>query len=332
MMRLTSLLAAGILSVGLLAGCGSTPASTPPDETTSYTEPPLPANAELVTETPTPTPTTNTPAPPQPDCDDPTASLRPVADPAQRVGPNIDAIRARGRLIVGLDTGSNLFSFRDPMTGAIVGFDVDIAREIARDLLGDPDLLEYRTLGSAERERALQNNTVDVVTKTMTITCARRQKVDFSTVYFLAHQRVLATMDSGIESLDDLAGKRVCVVDGTTSKDNILAYQPQAQLLTVSSWADCLVVLQQRQVDAISTDDSVLAGLAVQDPYLRVVGPPISDEPYGVGIGKGKDDLTRFVNATLERIRADGTWNAAYDRWLTVLGPSPSPPAPRYQD
>ena len=190
-MRLTSLLAAGMLTVGLLAGCGTAPGATPPDETTSYTEPPLPANAELITETPTPSPTTNTPAPPQPDCDDPTASLRPVADPAQRVGPNIDAIRARGRSDRRPRHGSNLFSFRDPMTGAIVGFDVDIAREIARDLLGDPNLLEYRTLGSAERERALQNNTVDIVTKTMTITCARRQKVDFSTVYFLAHQRVL---------------------------------------------------------------------------------------------------------------------------------------------
>jgi polar amino acid transport system substrate-binding protein len=257
------------------------------------------------------------------------ASLRP-GDISS--GPNIDAIRARGRLLVGLDTGSNLFSFRDPVSGSIEGFDVDIAKEIAKDLLGDREKVEYRILGSADRETALENNTVDVVAKTMTINCARRQRVSFSTVYYQANQRVLVVKGSGIGGIADLAGKRVCVVTGTTSLQHIQQQQPAATILTVPTWADCLVVLQQRQVDAVSTDDSILAGLAQQDPYIEVVGGSISPEPYGIGVGKNKDDLVRFANKTLERIRADGTWNQVYDRWLTVLGPSPGPPSPRYQD
>ncbi|KQY39760.1 ABC transporter substrate-binding protein [Nocardia sp. Root136] len=318
-MRRGRVLAALVL-VGLLAGCSDS--TTTPAERGVYSEPPLPAKA-IPIGTDTPVPATG-----GEQCGDPTASLR----PSTASGPTIDAIRARGRLIVGLDAGSNLFSFRDPLSGRIVGFDADIAREIARDLLGNPDLIEYRSLASEERERALQDHTVDLIAKTMTITCERRQRVAFSTVYLRADQRVLAVKDSGIGGLADLAGKRVCVVRGTTSLDHIRRDQPAATILTVPTWADCLVVLQQRQVDAVSTDDSILAGLAAQDPYTEVVGGSISAEPYGIGIPKGDDDLVRFVNATLERIRNDGAWTRIHRRWLATLGETPSPPAPKYQD
>ncbi|MFD6271172.1 glutamate ABC transporter substrate-binding protein [Nocardia asteroides] len=309
-----------LAAAALVGGCSdSTPA---PDDHTVYSEPPLPAKAiPIGTDTPVP-------ARAGEQCGDPTASLR----PSTARGPRIDAIRARGRLVVGLDAGSNLFSFRDPLTGRIVGFDADIAREIARDLLGNPDLIEYRSLASEERERALQDHTVDLIAKTMTITCERRQRVAFSTVYLRADQRVLAVKNSGINGLADLAGKRVCVARGTTSLDHIRRDQPAATILTVPTWADCLVVLQQRQVDAVSTDDAILAGLAAQDPYTEVVGDSISAEPYGIGIPKGDDDLVRFVNATLERIRNDGTWLRIHRRWLATLGETPSPPAPTYQD
>ncbi|MDJ0111300.1 transporter substrate-binding domain-containing protein, partial [Rhodococcus erythropolis] len=93
-----------------------------------------------------------------------------------------------------------------------------------------------------------------------------------------------------------------------------------------------LVVLQQGQVDAISTDDTILAGLASQDPYLMMVGGSLGVEPYGIGVNKDNPDLVRFVNGTLERIRGDGTWNRIYDRWLSVLGPSPGPPPAVYRD
>ncbi len=132
------------------------------------------------------------------DCDR-TASLRPFDNKAE-ADAAVANIRNRGRLIVGLDIGSNLFSFRDPITGEITGFDVDIAGEIARDIFGTPSQVEYRILSSADRIAALQNNQVDVVVKTMTITCERKKLVNFSTVYLNANQRILAPRDSTISA------------------------------------------------------------------------------------------------------------------------------------
>jgi polar amino acid transport system substrate-binding protein len=262
---------------------------------------------------------------------DRTASLRPFASRIE-ADAAVAAIRKRGRLLVGLDIGSNLFSFRDPVTGEISGFDVDIAAEVARDIFGDPTAVEYRILSSAERIAALQNNAVDIVVKTMTITCERREKVNFSTTYFTAYQRILAPRESDIAGPEDLPGKRVCVARGTTSLKTVQQIDPPPAIVTVVTWADCLVALQQHEVDAVSTDDAILAGLVTQDPYLHIVGENMAEEPYGIGINLTNTALVRFVNGTLQRIRNDGTWDNLYRRWLSVLGPAPAPPTPRYLD
>ncbi|MCW1958560.1 MAG: glutamate ABC transporter substrate-binding protein [Mycobacterium sp.] len=271
--------------------------------------------------------------PPDPGKDtcDRTASLRPFSTKAE-ADAAVAAIRDRKRLLVGLDVGSNLFSFRDPVSGVITGFDVDIAGEVARDIFGDPSAVEYRILSSADRIAALQNNTVDIVVKTMTMTCERRKQVNFSTTYFLAAQRILAPQESDIAKPSDLSGKRVCVASGTTSLRRVQEIDPPPRVVTVVSWADCLVALQQREVDAVSTDDAILAGLVSQDPYLHIVGETMAEEPYGIGINLANTGLVRFVNGTLERIRSDGTWDTLYRKWLTVLGPAPTPPTPRYVD
>jgi polar amino acid transport system substrate-binding protein len=264
------------------------------------------------------------------DCN-PTASLRPFPNKAE-ADAAVAGIRSRGRLIVGLDIGSNLFSFRDPITGEITGFDVDIAGEIARDIFGGPGHVEYRILSAEERITALQKSQVDVVVKTMTITCERRKLVNFSTVYLDANQRILAPRDSPIVKVADLSGKRVCVARGTTSLRRIREIAPPPVIVSVVNWADCLVALQQREIDAVSTDDSILAGLVEEDPYLHIVGPNMATQPYGVGMNLDNTGLVRFVNGTLERVRNDGTWNTLYRKWLSVLGPAPAPPIPRYVD
>ncbi|WP_420110136.1 glutamate ABC transporter substrate-binding protein [Mycolicibacter arupensis] len=287
--------------------------------------PPTPAGMEELAPEP--------PRPPEPSTDDcdATASLRPFRTKAE-ADAAVAKIRHRGRLIVGLDIGSNLFSFRDPITGEITGFDVDIAGEVARDIFGTPTQVEYRILASAERIAALEKSEVDIVVKTMSITCGRRELVNFSTVYLVANQRLLVPRDSAIRRAADLSGKRVCVAQGTTSLRRIRNISPAPIIVSVVNWADCLVALQQRQVDAVSTDDSILAGLMSQDPYLHIVGPSLDEEPYGIGINLNNTGLVRFVNGTLERIRRDGTWNTLYRKWLTVLGPAPLPPTPRYSD
>jgi polar amino acid transport system substrate-binding protein len=314
----------GALAAALvLAGCGQ------PESLTVATVPTLPPPTPVGMQQMSPEP----PLPPDTtsqDCN-PTASLRPFATKAEADAAVAD-IRARGRLIVGLDIGSNLFSFRDPITGEITGFDVDIASEIARDIFGAPSHVEYRILSSEERITALQRSEVDVVAKTMTITCDRRKQVNFSTVYLDANQRILAPRDTPIVKVSDLSGKRVCVARGTTSLHRIREITPPPVIVSVVNWADCLVALQQREIDAISTDDSILAGLVEEDPYLHIVGPNMATQPYGIGINLDNTALVRFVNGTLERIRRDGTWNTLYRKWLTVLGPAPAPPTPRYLD
>ncbi len=321
--RPTRTLCAALAAATVLAGCGQSgamvvaPAPALP--------PPTPAGMQEMPPQP--------PLPPDKTADDcnPTASLRPFDNPVD-ADAAVANIRARGRLIVGLDIGSNLFSFRDPITGEIVGFDVDVAAEVARDIFGNPSQVEYRILSSAERITALQKAEVDVVVKTMTITCERRKQVNFSTVYLDAAQRILASRDSPITKPADLSGKRVCVAKGTTSLHRIREIAPPPIVVEVVNWADCLVTLQQRQVDAVSTDDSILAGLVSQDPYLHIVGPNMGTQPYGIGVKLENTGLVRFVNGTLERIRRDGTWNTLYRKWLTVLGPAPVPPSPRYSD
>ena len=308
--------------VGLVAGCG--PSAAPVSVSVSPVNP-FPAGATEVTAAP---------AAGNANCDR-EASLRPGRLPppgAMPAGSTMAAIAERGRLIVGVDQNTYLFGFRNPATGQLEGFDIDIAREIARSIFGDPDRIQLRVVDASQRESALQNGEVDLVVRTYSITCERKQKVAFSTVYFNANQKVLSVKGSGIESFQALSGLRVCAVSGTTSLAKLFELNPPPKVFGASTWTDCLLMLQQGQVDAISTDDVVLRGLAHQDPNVNVVGESVAVEPYGIGIKRGNDDLVRFVNGVLDKIRDDGTWQQLYQARLQELGPSPGPPAPRYED
>src|SRR5690242_1664355 len=199
------LLCIAVAAATVLSGCGKTEfTGTPPVPTLA---PPTPAGMQELAPEPPQRPDSSENA-----CDR-TASLKPFPTKAE-ADAAVAGIRGRGRLIVGLDVGSNLFSFRDPITGEITGFDVDVAGEIARDIFGTPSQVEYRILSSADRIKALQNNDVDIVVKTMTITCERRKQVAFSTPYLIANQRILAPRDSAISQASDLSGKRVCAAKG----------------------------------------------------------------------------------------------------------------------
>lgn len=259
---------------------------------------------------------------------DATASLRPSSAP----GPTVDALRRRGRVVVGIDQNSNPLSFRDPITGELEGFLVDLSREIVRDLVGDPAKADFRLVAEPDRIPAVQNETVDILTKATTITCPRAEQIAFSTVYFEGSQRLLVPRGSPVREPADLAGKRICSGLATTSIATVARVAPAATILGVPNMDDCLVALQQGQADAASTDDVLLAGMVAQDPNLEIVGPPLESEPYGIGMNKSQDDLVRAVNASLNRIRGDGTWVALYRKWLTALGPPPTPPEPKYRD
>ena len=265
---------------------------------------------------------------------DPLASLRPgtLPPPGQPpAGSSMAKIVQRGRLIVGVSQNTYLFGHRDSRTGELVGFEIDLAREVARALFGDPTKIQFRAMSAAERIPALKNGEVDLVVRAMTMTCDRWQEISFSTEYFTGGQRLLVPVDSPVKSIDDLGGKKVCAAAGSTNITAIAAAKSKPIPVAATDALDCMVLLQQGQIDAVSTDDAILAGFAAQDPATHVVGPAFAAAPYGIGIGKANADLVRFVNGVLEKVRADGTWTAIYQRWLSSLGPAPAPPVARYQ-
>ena len=152
----------------------------------------------------------------------------------------------------------------------------------------------------------------------MTISCDRLKQVDFSSVYFEADTRVLVLKNSAAKRLGSLGGQKVCATAGSDSATIISGYPvtPRLVLVTVPQWTDCLVLLQQGKVAAISTDDAILAGLHAQDPFTTVVGPPLAPQPYGLAISKQHPDFVRFVNAVLAQDEADGDWAASYGDWV----------------
>ena len=312
-----------VLAPVLVAGCGS-PVS------------PQAATVSPVTVTPGGAqPVTSPPDPPGTDCD-PEASLRPGPQPtpgAMPAGSTMAAIFERGHLVVGVDQDTALFGSRNPATGELEGFDIDLAHELARSIFGDPNRVDLRVVTAAQREAALESGEVDLVVRTYSMTCKREKVVAFSTPYYVAKQRILTTKGSGIDSAADLSGKRVCALTGTTSLAPLYAIDPRPQLFGANVWTDCLVMLQQGQVDAISTDDVVLVGLKRQDEKnLDLVGPSMGDQPYGVGVKKENADLVRFVNGALQQMRDNGTWERIYTDNLKDVGPSPGPPPGHYSD
>ncbi|MEU4557688.1 glutamate ABC transporter substrate-binding protein [Actinoplanes sp. NPDC023936] len=298
-----------------------------------------PADPDATPAPPPPTATTTQAAPGTAACDA-RASLRPTgALPApgkMPAGGYLAAIQKRGRLVVGTSQDSPLFSSRNPFTGRVEGFDIDMGRLIAAAIFGDPEKLQIKVIPHADRTAVLtgedgQPDVVDLVINTMTANCARWQEVDFSTVYLETGQKLLVAKDSEVDGLEDLAKQKVCAAVGSTSLQNLENAAPDPVPVARNGWGECLVAFQQNEVAAISTDDTILAGLAAQDPFAKVVGRRFTEEPYAVAVSKKHPDLTRFVNAVLERSRRDGTWKTIYDRWLGTLGPAPQPPAARYR-
>ena len=214
---------------------------------------------------------------------------------AEEDTPNVDRIRDRGRLVVGIDQSLYLLAYRD-------------AAGVNR--------VDLRFVDSAARTDALNTGDVDVVIRTMSITPERADEVEFSTPYLTSRVRVLVPRDRGVADINQLEDKTVCIVDGTNLDQIARAFAPHSALLRTRSWSDCLMATQQFQADAVMADDAILAGLAAQDPYVSILPGTLATQYYGVAVGKGQGDLVRQVNATMERMRNDGTWSELYGTWL----------------
>ncbi|WP_454853493.1 glutamate ABC transporter substrate-binding protein [Promicromonospora soli] len=258
------------------------------------------------------------------------ASMDPGGSPEVTSGSTMAAIRERGALRVGVSADTLLMGSRNPFNGNIEGFDIDVARQVADAILGDPDAIQFRVITSGDREGVLQEHEVDIVTRAFTINCDRWENIAFSAEYYHSGQKLLVPSTSDVTGIDDLAGKRVCAPDGTTTLERLQEWEG-VEAVPAATHTTCLVLFQQGAVDAITGDDTVLAGFAAQDPYAQVVGDAVSDEPYGVGIPADQPDMVRFVNGVLEDMVSGGQWEQSYDRWLgDALGPAPAAPQPVY--
>jgi glutamate transport system substrate-binding protein len=213
---------------------------------------------------------------------------------------------------LGLQTGSTY-----------AGFDIEISKIIAKGLGVPESGITWKTTVSANREPYIQQGQVDIVVATYTINDERKQKVNFAGPYFVAGQDLLVPVNSTITGPESLAGKKVCSVSGSTPAKRIQNEHKDAQLQQFDSYSKCVTALEGGKVDAVTTDDIILAGYASQDQYagkFKVVGKPFSTEPYGIGLKKDDTAGCNKINDILKAAAADGSYKKAWDDTLGKSG------------
>jgi polar amino acid transport system substrate-binding protein len=269
-----------------------------------------------------------------PACNPMASSLRPTGPAVVTPGSYMAAIKKRGYLIAGISLSTYHFGYLNPLDNQIEGFDIDMVKAVAAAIFGTANgHLKFVSVTNDQRIPAIKSGEVDIVAHTMTITCARLLDVDFSTVYLDPPQRVLVQRNSTATNLGSFAFSNVpkdsvCATAGSTSLAPIRSAGVQA--VAVANDTDCLVLLQEGKVGAISTDETILQGLKAQDPETKIIGPPLTGQPYGLAISQLHPDFVRFINAVLAKMRADGQWAASYRHWIGT--PVPPPPPAHYRD
>jgi glutamate transport system substrate-binding protein len=244
--------------------------------------------------------------------------------------------------VAGASSGGKLnigISFDQPGLGLkdgdkYTGFDVDTATYVAQALGVAKEDITWKEADPADREELITGGQVDLVFSTYSITDDRKQKVDFAGPYFVAHQDLLVRRnEEEITSPETLNGRVLCSVTGTTSSKYITDnYKGKINLKEFPKFSDCVTALANSEVDAVTTDDVILAGFAAEDKYkgkLKLIGRGFTDEKYGVGIKKGDSAMVTKVNEALKQYVADGSWKKAIQ---ANVGPSgyriPAAPAP----
>jgi glutamate transport system substrate-binding protein len=225
-------------------------------------------------------------------------------------------------------------------TGDPQGFDIDVAKYVVKVLAdGQPVDIEWKESVSTNREAFLANGGVDFIVASYSITEARKQKVTFAGPYIVAHQDTMVRADStGIEKATDLEGKRICQIPGSNSYRRITELPPdgklglKVQLVGAVNWSECVAKLGGNNLDAVTSDDLLLAGFAAQGGgRFRILGDPFTDENWGIGLRKGDIKTCQAINVAILKMYSDGTARKLMDKWFgkyTGLNlPSDLPPA-----
>jgi glutamate transport system substrate-binding protein len=241
--------------------------------------------------------------------------------------PTFERMTARDGVIVGVKNDQPGLGYQDAASGERTGFDVDIARWIAASLGFEESQITYQTIPSANREQEIVNQNIDYYVGTYSITDGRKEQIDFAGPYFITGQGLLVAADnSDINGPDDLAGKIVCSVTGSTPLQRIRDEYSPGDTVEYDTYSQCIDQLLAGSVDAITTDEAILAGYVAQQPdKLKIAGEPFSEERYGVGLQKGDSALQGHINALF----TDGgdIWKALFDKHLAPAGISGEQPA-----
>ena len=246
-------------------------------------------------------------------------------------GTKMAELAEAGSITVGTKFDQPGFGLRNPQTQQPEGFDVEIAKIIAAELGIPEDGIEWVETVSANREPFIQNGQVDIVAATYTINDKRKEVVDFAGPYYVAGQDIMVAKGNpeGIEGPEDLAGKTVCSVEGSTPAEKIRTDYPEAQLTTFDVYSKCADALANGQVQAVTTDNVILTGLvAGSNGAFELVGNPFTEEPYGIGLAKGDDEFRNFINDVLEQSFEDGSWAEAWDRTAGAITGTEAPEPP----
>ncbi|MDM5359053.1 transporter substrate-binding domain-containing protein [Peribacillus sp. RS7] len=225
-------------------------------------------------------------------------------------------VKDKDKIVFGVKNDTRLFGLKNPSTGDVEGFDIDIAKALAAEILGDENKVEFKEVTSKTRMALLNNGDIDAIVATMTITEDRKKEVDFTDVYFDAGQSLLVKKGSDIKGIDSLKGKKVLAVKGSTSSINIREKAPDAQVLEFENYSEAFAALKSGQGDALTTDDSILYGMADEDPNYELVGGTFTDEPYGIAVKKGNAEFVDELNKALKSLKDSGKYDEIHDKWI----------------
>lgn len=225
-------------------------------------------------------------------------------------------VKEKDKIVFGVKNDTRLFGLKNPSTGEVEGFDIDIAKALAAEILGDENKVEFKEVTSKTRMALLNNGDIDAIVATMTITEDRKKEVDFTDVYFDAGQSLLVKKGSDIKGIDSLKGKKVLAVKGSTSSINIREKAPEAQVLEFENYSEAFAALKSGQGDALTTDDSILYGMADEDPSYELVGGTFTEEPYGIAVKKGNAEFVEELNRALKSLKDSGKYDEIHDKWI----------------
>jgi glutamate transport system substrate-binding protein len=235
-----------------------------------------------------------------------------------------------GKIVIGTKFDQPGLGLKNP-DGTMSGFDVDVATYVAGQLGFTPDKIEWKESPSAQRETLIQNDQVKFIAATYSITDARKEKVSFAGPYLVTGQSLLVKADNtditGADSLQN--NKKLCSVSGSTPAQRIKDKYPGVQLQQYDTYSACVEALKNGAIDAVTTDEVILAGYAAQSPgTFKIVGQPFSEENYGIGLKKGDTELQTKVNDAITKMEKDGDWAKAFEKNLGPAGiATPAPPA-----